>query len=93
MVVVATVRWNMDASKETSRSISRVLDVQYLHSTNKQKESEQKELRGEEEKLYEFVKQFVNEVSGFGGAQLAFLGATTSAYYPWRWCIALERMS
>lgn len=65
MVVVATVRWNMDASKETSRSISRVLDVQYLHSTNKQKESGQRELRGEEEKLYEFVKQFVNEVSGF----------------------------
>jgi len=65
MVVVATVRWSMDASKETSKSITRVLDVQYLHSTNKLSESGQEVLDGEEEKLYEFVKQFVKEVSGF----------------------------
>lgn len=65
MVVVATVRWSIDASKETSKSITRVLDVQYLHSTNKQEKSSQEVLDGEEEKLYEFLKQFVEEVSGF----------------------------
>jgi len=65
MVVVATVRWSMDASKEISKSVNRVLDVQYLHSINKQQEAGQEVLEGEGEKLYEFVKQFVTEVSGF----------------------------
>lgn len=65
MMVVATVRWSIDVSKETNKSITRVLDVQYLHSTNKQQQPGQEGLDGEKEKLYEFVKQFVEEVSGF----------------------------
>ena len=65
MVVVATVRWSIEASEETNKSISRVLDAQYLHSMTKQHEQDREELDGEKEKLYEFVKQYLQEVRGF----------------------------
>jgi hypothetical protein len=65
MVVVATVRWNIEASDETNKSITRVLDAQYLHSISKQHEVDRQELDGEREKLYEFLKQHTTEVKGF----------------------------
>ena len=65
MMVVATVRWSADDPNETNKSITRVLDAQFLHSTSNQEATGQETLTGEREKLYEFIKQFVQQVSGF----------------------------
>lgn len=62
MMIVTTVQWDVDMAKETNKSISRVLDVQLLHSTTKTSSKLNDTNSADRDKLYAFVKEFVSNV-------------------------------
>ena len=62
MMVVMTVQWDVDIAKETNKSTSRILDVQFLHSTTKTSNKHNKTNVVDRDKLYAYIKEFVNNV-------------------------------
>lgn len=62
MMLVTTVQWDVDIAKKTNKSISRVLDVQLIHSTTKISNKLNESNAADKDKLYVFVKEFVRNV-------------------------------
>jgi hypothetical protein len=65
MVFVTTVRWSVVAAKEADKSLARILDVQMLHSASRQVRKQSKTYRGEEQQLYDVVREMVQTVDRF----------------------------
>jgi hypothetical protein len=65
MVLVTTVKWSAVAGKEADKSLARILDVQMLHSASWQIRKQSKNFLGEEQQLYDVLRDLVQSLDRF----------------------------